>query len=1355
MPFTKSDIGAQSAWKGYSSQTLYIASRIIGETANDEYYPEHLEDLLIKRDGQVIEAVQVKNLSAPLTISDLASTKESRSGEGFFKRVCSLRNSEPMLQTLRVVYFGELGQELQELSKGDISTQNKIKNRLIEDHGLSKEDALWVLTKIGFQKVDVRLLEEEILKQSQSYVPTMAAPDLARTLLIQYISDLSKTKGRTSLALWQEKIHKIGTDIAAMDGYYKEYQKSLIRLCDMTSDKSMEILKQEFSQGVSTHPAHIRNDLDFVRNEWLDKIGSALSNHKAVIIKGVSGQGKTALCHRFLLDNYPEQLVFCVRHVQSSRQAENLVNALQGIVRHAKDIILYIDVNQGEANWTLLLQELQVRGVSVPILVSIREEDFKLSKVDGSLISIDLIELFFSKIEAEKIYKALTLENPHPIFRSFEEAWQQFGEEGPFLEFIYLLNYNQTLSQRLLVQIERLTSEKNPDSWLMLLNLVCYAGKIGCPVLYEDAKRECNCDTAIAALDRMSREYLLKSSDDGRYIEALHPLRAAIIYNILYEKIAYSPAQLLIMAIKCVENRHPQLMLMDYFTQYPFNPSIISELTTVPCRDWTMYTCMLNTMLWIDVKLYVEHNQEVYDELIGKKGKGWLAFSPLDISGQFRPNEFISEDLAKIFPEKAEAILKDIEWMRNSLTSTVVTYETTDLWVKNANIPLNAPKTDAEWSDFGYSLFWLAKRKQIIQLPFSQETLRKAVETGDIQAKADMAAGLYFQGKMDCYAISEAVLRARIIQHFRVIKMLVTETEVSCKFVPLYFADNENSHMPKNFNHFWVMNMVDILSKLYPDKEYIGAELIGVDLLSDLGIQVMDYHKKINRSNLPYVWITEINSWLISRINYRKRPEDWKEYVQRVDAIRRNALDLVRITIGTIDYFYKKRFIDQERIGKLLKAISLFKSFLHDEFLLPKNAVDPYCLYREGMASKDNDDKNKKLMKTKRAPAFSGFSFHFYQDFRKNFNDAYQSFDNFLNNFSNILASRRKREEIDQSKNPRLTLINLCDASKALLRMQQEYNRLFLSYAAKDYLSFEQNEQEEMLTLLNLWHHVLNNPPHGYAVAYDAKQYYRKTGEIVRECFDKAVSATGRNIIIDKSAVEDSKTVYLLKDYDPFLQIPIEDVLKKICLKLREQWKDAAGFQSMRWYLETQWPEMVFVPLYKGLPIFGGFQMPLYKILDTDEDQLITSLIPTELPVEIYHQLGIEYSKIELWLKAVGYMGKLRLLLIQYNDVVEHLSDESDSCEQGLVIYLQALLNDIADTMTNIIKFIEPGTSILANTGDAEVAELFGLVIAPLKKVEDIEDIIKSLHSFDELPEQLNNALLGMALLTPWITKYS
>jgi hypothetical protein len=116
-------------------------------------------------------------------------------------------------------------------------------------------------------------------------------------------------------------------------------------------------------------------------------------------------------------------------------------------------------------------------------------------------------------------------------------------------------------------------------------------------------------------------------------------------------------------------------------------------------------------------------------------------------------------------------------------------------------------------------------------------------------------------------------------------------------------------------------------------------------------------------------------------------------------------------------------------------------------------------------------------------------------------------------------------------------------------------------------------------------------------------------------------------------------------------------------------------------------------------------------------------------------------------------MGKLRLLLLQYNDVVKHTTGESDACEQGLVIYLQALFNHISDTMTNIMKLIEPGTNILANTGDAEVAELFDFMIAPLKKAEDIEDIVKSLGPFDELPEQLNNAVLAMALLTPWLIK--
>ena len=75
--------------------------------------------MVIKKDGVVIEAVQVKNVSADLTLSSLASTKTSKGGDGFFNRMCSLHNQNPSFRCIKVVYFNELGTELQEIQSGN------------------------------------------------------------------------------------------------------------------------------------------------------------------------------------------------------------------------------------------------------------------------------------------------------------------------------------------------------------------------------------------------------------------------------------------------------------------------------------------------------------------------------------------------------------------------------------------------------------------------------------------------------------------------------------------------------------------------------------------------------------------------------------------------------------------------------------------------------------------------------------------------------------------------------------------------------------------------------------------------------------------------------------------------------------------------------------------------------------------------------------------------------------------------------------------------------------------------------------------------------------------------------------
>lgn len=40
---------AQAAWKGFSSQTFYIAARLISDEQGYEYYPENIEDFVVKR----------------------------------------------------------------------------------------------------------------------------------------------------------------------------------------------------------------------------------------------------------------------------------------------------------------------------------------------------------------------------------------------------------------------------------------------------------------------------------------------------------------------------------------------------------------------------------------------------------------------------------------------------------------------------------------------------------------------------------------------------------------------------------------------------------------------------------------------------------------------------------------------------------------------------------------------------------------------------------------------------------------------------------------------------------------------------------------------------------------------------------------------------------------------------------------------------------------------------------------------------------------------------------------------------------------------------------------------------------
>ena len=1068
--FDKSDMGARSAWKGFSSQTLYIAHRLLLDTDGYEYYPEDLEDLIIKRNGAVIEAIQIKNLSTDLSLSSLASSSLFEKGEGFFARMCYLHSMDPTFSKVSIVYFGELGSELQGIHDGDPYNQQTVINKLVNKHKLSQEQASWLVRSIRFEKANIDDMSHSIRQHISEYVAAMPAPDLAQDLLIQYISALSKSKGCTSLQTWKEELHRIGTRIAAIDGFYKEYHKSLVRLSELNRYGTFDELRTEFSQGISAHPAHIRANLDIYRAYWNDRIQKAIETTGVALVKGVSGQGKSTLCYRYLIDSYPEGCVFCVRKLSSERQVLDLVTAIGALSKHNSDLVIYIDVNPGESFWAFMLHELQARTLEIPVLVSIRDEEYNSTSLNGLSLQYELVALELTKEEATSIYLTLTQSHPHPVYRDFDDAWKAFGGKGPLIEFVYMLTNNQTLTQRLHYQIDAMLQQSMSDSWLELLQLVSYAGCLGCVVDISSIKAMIACPDINAAIRRLKDEYLIRITPDNM-LEALHPVRAQIIFDELCRQTGTSRKNLLIKTIACVSSHNIRYVLLDYFNNTAFDLSDIKQLSKMNFQDWISYANVIRAMLWLDVKQYVDINEEFICSFTKRHGKAWLCFLPYDPSGIEQTDSLIAEKMLDIVPNQ-KALAEKTKEVKTSLSALHIDYLATDTFITNCPYPQILPRTDSERSAFGYALFWLSKRNISVQFSFSQQEIANACTVGELQLCADSICGLAEHAALqESYNIAIDKFTSRLIFEMRIISFSVSDQEVTCKFVPPIFDSVSKPNNSDSMNQYWRMKMFNLLKRVYPHKQYIDIQLIGVDILDDYNIEPMDHKLRIDRSRRPNEWVGEVNGWVKSRIDTCLRPASWDEYVSDIDDIRRSTIDAIQEIIHLIDDIYKKGRYTKERWKGIERHIVSFHAHTYAENRLPSFTVDPYSLYSEGNSSRPE---------AVNFPMHQLLSIQKYETFRKQLNKVYSSISNFFSQFQEVLVARINHKPIYSVSHPTLAMINLYSAATALPLFQSEYTKLFLPYShLKD--NFDVQETEALLTLVNIWRYVLDSPPSNFA----------------------------------------------------------------------------------------------------------------------------------------------------------------------------------------------------------------------------------------------------------------------------------
>ncbi|MDO8446343.1 MAG: hypothetical protein Q7T53_09635 [Deltaproteobacteria bacterium] len=444
--------GATASYRGYRKQALYALSRICSNSPQHFFQPEKYEDLTIFDDkSKVLEVIQVKDYSDPLSISDFSSPDKS---DSFFRRSLQLVKEHPAA-IIKIISFGPIGKEMADAWNGDKSARQLITKKL-NKHGFTPQESDRLFSCVYIHKEDECSLTDQIFLYLQQSL-TGIDPENTFDLLHYWLFKASEKKEVITYGDLIKKINSVGSYLAERATHHQEWFTSIIPVEDsVIGIEERSGLEYEFYQGIGTQYRHILSGLDVLRQDKLLAIDSALDQKRVAVIHGASGQGKSTLAYRYLHDFFPERWRFEIRLIESRQHALKIARALAG---HAKAInlplIVYMDVSPRGIGWPDLVKELSIHK-NIYVLVTVREEDFRREYISRSEFEFEPIELTFSETEALEIFDSLSTGKKSVHFLTFDDAWKRFGAKGPLLEFVYLVTQNESLQDRLKSQVTKL-----------------------------------------------------------------------------------------------------------------------------------------------------------------------------------------------------------------------------------------------------------------------------------------------------------------------------------------------------------------------------------------------------------------------------------------------------------------------------------------------------------------------------------------------------------------------------------------------------------------------------------------------------------------------------------------------------------------------------------------------------------------------------------------------------------------------------------------------------------------------------------------------------------------------------------
>lgn len=860
------------------------------------------------------------------------------------------------------------------------------------------------------------------------------------------------------------------------------YMSHLVTIDVLGSKKvSLEKLQNEYREGISARPEHIRKRLDVIRNKWIEQVEINFEKSNIVLIRGASGQGKTSLAYRYLLERYAEEQIICIQKLTNENSIWAILNFLKRELED-REYVLYYDVQPGDTFWGIILNAISMHLPDARLLVTIREDDYNSSNISRGSVSYEEISLELYEDEAREIYS----QYEQNTFISFNDLWKTFGNGGPLLEFIYLINHSMTLEAKINNQITRIGSEIDEREWFNVLAVIAIAGQydlsIKLDVLFEKIKLK----NASKLLQQFEKEFFVKISDNGERIKCLHSVRAHLIIKCLEGKFGFNYLQALLLTLSVIDNSTIYLLL-EYFSKNKVSEEVVDEFSNISFEDLSVVEDILRGLLWLSITDYLSVNKKVIEEGNRIFTNNYVMIALGDITG-FIDTRQTTSDLLKIYDKKRPGIIDEVNSLINRQTTRFLEYEYPKRFLENiANSIIEfVEKKTVNTRSLGYILFWANKLG--VSISISSEIDVK--EPKDYMGLLGLVKGLISQGLYSKADEIKDKYEKTLLSDANIVSLYIKDNEIFAEVVPNYYPESKANRSIKDFGYNEkCMYVINMLSCLYPQLERYNVTLLGTDILD---INIPDTEKHIPKENLPDKWITELNGICHRILEYENSLDDWKDVFDNINSYRNKIIDLFEELLRQLGKFYRKGTFDPKQIDQIQAELNKGR-----DFSIPKCARDKFGI--------SNDADNLKVSSLKESAVENEQSETLGKVDRLWIGDACNKFFSGVNNYINGLYSMM--EGLANNKDPkeycRLQFFNIVSSYELYYQFLEANKSFFVAYDCAV------NEEKELIVLekivaLTKWIY-LNGYRHENNIVYDAYESFKKNKRSIDDYLKKEI----------------------------------------------------------------------------------------------------------------------------------------------------------------------------------------------------------------------------------------------------------